>query len=95
MLPKLPPDIRTPAYVLDVAALKHNLKTAARIKHETGCRILLATKSWAMPAASVPVGRPLDRTGGVVSAGCATAKVMEKSLGLALFAASRQRTKNE
>ncbi len=62
MLPKLPPDIRTPAYVLDVAALKHNLKTAARIKHETGCRILLATKSWAMPAAFPLMRDTLDGT---------------------------------
>ena len=35
-LPKLPPNIATPAYVLDEAALKRNLATAARIKKETG-----------------------------------------------------------
>jgi len=62
MLPKLPPDIRTPAYVLDVAALKRNLATAARIKHEAGCRILLATKSWAMPAAFPLLRGTLDGT---------------------------------
>jgi carboxynorspermidine decarboxylase len=49
MMPRLPDTIRTPAYVLDVKALKRNLATAARIKRETGCKILLATKSWAMP----------------------------------------------
>ena len=53
-LPKLPADIATPAYVLDERALKRNLKTAARIKKETGCKILLATKAFAMPA-SFPI----------------------------------------
>ncbi len=52
--PNLPEDLRTPAYVLDVAALKRNLGTAADIKSKTGCKILLATKAWALP-----VGFPL------------------------------------
>ncbi len=51
MLDKLPADIRTPAYVLDVAALKRNLATVTRIRREAGCKVLLATKAWAMPAA--------------------------------------------
>ena len=41
-----------------------------------------------VPAASVPVGRPLERTGGVVSAGWATEKLMVKSLVLGLAATS-------
>ena len=49
-LPKIPADIATPAYVLDMKALKRNMAVAARIKRETGCKILLATKAWAMPA---------------------------------------------
>ncbi len=49
-LPKLPADIATPAYVLDEAALKRNLAVAARIKREAGCKILLATKAFALPA---------------------------------------------
>lgn len=49
--PNLPADIHTPAYVLDVASLKRNLETAARLKRETGIKVLLATKAWAMPAA--------------------------------------------
>ncbi len=40
--------VQTPAYVADIKALKQNLAVAARIKKETGCRILLATKSFAM-----------------------------------------------
>jgi carboxynorspermidine decarboxylase len=60
--PKLPADISTPAYVLDMAALKKNMATAARIKKQTGCKILLATKSWAMPAAFPMMRETLDGT---------------------------------
>jgi carboxynorspermidine decarboxylase len=49
--PAIPAGIRTPAYVLDAKALKRNLATAARIKRETGCTLLLATKSFAFTAA--------------------------------------------
>jgi carboxynorspermidine decarboxylase len=62
MMPNLPPDMRTPAYVLDVAALKRNLATIARIKREAGCKVLLATKAWAMPAAFPIVRETLDGT---------------------------------
>jgi carboxynorspermidine decarboxylase len=61
-MPKLPADIRTPAYVLDEARLKANLATAARIKREAGCKILLATKAWAMPAAFPMMRDVLDGT---------------------------------
>ncbi len=60
--PKLPVDIRTPAYVLDEARLKANLATAARVKREAGCKILLATKAWAMPAAFPMMRGTLDGT---------------------------------
>jgi carboxynorspermidine decarboxylase len=59
---KIPKDTRTPAYVLDVAALKRNLATAARIKREAGAKVLLATKSWAMPAAFPMMRDVLDGT---------------------------------
>ena len=39
-----------------------NLETAARIKRETGCKILLATKAWAMPAAFPLMRDTLDGT---------------------------------
>jgi carboxynorspermidine decarboxylase len=48
---RLPGDMRTPAYVLDEAALARNLATAAHIKRETGCKMLLATKAFALPIA--------------------------------------------
>ncbi len=61
-LPNLPAGMATPAYVLDVAALKRNLSTAARIKREAGIKILLATKAWAMPAAFPLMRDILDGT---------------------------------
>ena len=60
--PKLPASMATPAYVLDVTALKRNLATAARIKNESGAKILLATKAWAMPAAFALMRDTLDGT---------------------------------
>jgi carboxynorspermidine decarboxylase len=62
MPPRLPATIQTPAYVLDVAALKRNLATAARIKQEAGVKILLATKAWALPAAFPLMRDTLDGT---------------------------------
>lgn len=60
--PTLPSNIATPAYVLDMAALKRNLTTIARIKREAGCKVLLATKAWAMPAAFPVMRDTLDGT---------------------------------
>ena len=62
MTPNLPKDIATPAYVLDVVALKANMATAARIKRETGCKILLATKAFSLPAAFPLMRETLDGT---------------------------------
>lgn len=62
IMPSLPDDVATPAYVLDVAALKRNLATAARIKREAGVKILLATKAWAMPVAFPMMREVLDGT---------------------------------
>lgn len=62
MTPNLPADLRTPAYVLDVAALKRNLATAARVRQEAGVKVLLATKAWAMPAAFPFMKDALDGT---------------------------------
>ncbi len=59
---KIPDGIQTPAYVLDVAKLKANLATADRIRRDAGCKILLATKAWAMPAAFPFMRDHLDGT---------------------------------
>lgn len=55
-------DAQTPVFILDITRLQKNLAVAARIRRETGARILLATKAFAMPAA-FPYMRPhLDGT---------------------------------
>jgi len=54
--------IATPSYVLDMAALKRNLARAAEIKREAGCKILLATKAFALPAAFPVMREVLDGT---------------------------------
>lgn len=59
---KLPKDMRTPAYVLDAAALRRNLDTAERVKRAAGIKMLLATKAWAMPAAFPMMRDVLDGT---------------------------------
>jgi carboxynorspermidine decarboxylase len=78
MLPHLPADIRTPAYVLDVGALRRNLATAARIKRETGAKVLLATKAWAMPAAFPLLREVLD---GSTASGEYEARLGREELG--------------
>ncbi len=61
-IPNLPASIRTPAYVLDAARLSTNVATAARLRREAGCKVLLATKAWAMPAAFPLMRDHLDGT---------------------------------
>ncbi len=45
-----PETLPTPTFLLDAARLRQNLETAARIRREAGCKILLATKAFALPA---------------------------------------------
>ena len=40
----------TPTFLLDAARLRRNLETAKRIREQADCKILLATKAFAMPA---------------------------------------------
>lgn len=56
------PEIATPAYVADAAVLKKNMATAAHIRSAAGCRILLATKAFAMPQAFSLMRGSLDGT---------------------------------
>lgn len=51
-----------PAYVADIAAIKRNMLVAARIKKEAGIDIVLATKSFAMPAVFPFMKETLDGT---------------------------------
>ncbi len=62
MQPHLPPDIETPALVIDAARLERNMETAARIKRETGAKVLLATKAFALPAMFPMMRQYLDGT---------------------------------
>ena len=60
--PNLSAVVATPAYVLDMARLKSNIGVATRIKRDAGCKMLLATKAWAMPAAFPAIRDLLDGT---------------------------------
>lgn len=52
----------TPCFVLDLARLRANLETAAHIREAAGCKILLATKAFALPAAFPMMRDYLDGT---------------------------------
>ncbi|MEL8056146.1 MAG: carboxynorspermidine decarboxylase [Pseudomonadota bacterium] len=52
----------TPCFVLDMARLRMNLETAQRIREEAGCKILLATKAFALPAVFPMMRGYLDGT---------------------------------
>jgi carboxynorspermidine decarboxylase len=54
--------IPTPAFVLDVARLRTNLETAQRVREEADCKVLLATKAFAMPAVFPMMRDYLDGT---------------------------------
>ena len=62
MTTSLPSDIPTPCFVLDVARLRKNLETAKRVREEAGCKVLLATKAFAMPAVFPMMRDYLDGT---------------------------------
>ncbi|MEZ6010525.1 MAG: carboxynorspermidine decarboxylase [Hyphomonas sp.] len=55
-------DLPTPCFVLDIARLRKNLETAKRVREEADCKILLATKAFAMPAAFPVMKDYLDGT---------------------------------
>ncbi len=66
-------EVPTPCYVVDIAALRHNLEILAGVRERTGCRILLALKAFALYRVAPLVSRYLDGT-------CATS-VHEARLG--------------
>ena len=77
-LPQLPSDLQTPAYILDAAALARNMATASRVRRETGCKILLATKAFAFPA-SFPMMR--DHLDGTTASGEYEARLGREDFG--------------
>ena len=54
--------LQTPCFVLDVARLRQNLQTARHIREQAGCKILLATKAFAIPAVFPIMQAYLDGT---------------------------------
>ena len=58
----IPESIPTPVFVLDVARLRTNLETATRVREEADCKVLLATKAFAMPAVFPMMRDYLDGT---------------------------------
>ncbi|MEC7290155.1 MAG: carboxynorspermidine decarboxylase, partial [Pseudomonadota bacterium] len=46
----MPTEFPTPTFVLDMARLRRNLEVAQRVREQAGCKILLATKAFALPA---------------------------------------------
>ena len=54
--------ISTPCFVLDLARLRQNLETAKRVREAAGCKILLATKAFALPAVFPMMREYLDGT---------------------------------
>jgi len=52
----------TPCFVLDMARLRANLETAKKIRQDAGCKILLATKAFALPAIFPMMREYLDGT---------------------------------
>jgi carboxynorspermidine decarboxylase len=56
------PSISTPAYVVDMPLLKRNMETASLIRRNAGCRVLLATKAFALGAVFPIMREHLDGT---------------------------------
>ncbi|MEO0549199.1 MAG: carboxynorspermidine decarboxylase [Pseudomonadota bacterium] len=55
-------DLPTPCFLLDAARLRANLETAQRLREEAECKVLLATKAFALPAAFPMMRGYLDGT---------------------------------
>ncbi|VFQ46574.1 carboxynorspermidine decarboxylase [Desulfoluna butyratoxydans] len=54
--------VTTPCFVVDERLIAENLKVLARVKQETGCRILLALKGYAMSSTFPLIRKELDGT---------------------------------
>ncbi|MEO1552293.1 MAG: carboxynorspermidine decarboxylase [Pseudomonadota bacterium] len=54
--------IPTPCFVLDLKRLRTNLETAQRVREAAGCKVLLATKAFALPAVFPMMRDYLDGT---------------------------------
>lgn len=68
----------TPCFILDIDRLRVNLETAKRVREDAGCKVLLATKAFAMPAV-FPVMR--DYLDGTTASGVHEACMGHESFG--------------
>ncbi|MDD4103374.1 MAG: carboxynorspermidine decarboxylase, partial [Kiritimatiellae bacterium] len=66
-------ELRTPAFVVDAAAIGRNLDVLSEVKRRTDCRVLLALKAFSMFSAFPQMRRVLD--------GCCASSVHEARLG--------------
>jgi carboxynorspermidine decarboxylase len=55
-------ELPTPTFLLDAARLRRNLETAQRVRTEASCKVLLATKAFALPAVFPMMRDYLDGT---------------------------------
>ncbi len=60
----MPTEFPTPTFVLDMARLRRNLEVAQHVREQAGCKILLATKAFALPAIFPMMRDYLDGTTG-------------------------------
>ena len=95
---KLPPhleavlaEITTPAYVVDMAVLRQNMATAKHIRKQTGCRILLATKAFALPEVFPLMREFLD---GTTASGVFEARLGRQTFGRQVHVYAPAYTKN-
>ncbi|HEX8644212.1 MAG TPA: carboxynorspermidine decarboxylase [Allosphingosinicella sp.] len=70
--------VETPAFVVDEAAIRRNLSILSDIKHQSGARILLALKAFAMWALAPVVREFLD---GVCASGLWEARLAREKFG--------------
>jgi carboxynorspermidine decarboxylase len=70
--------VDSPAFVIDVAALEHNLRTLAEVQKSAGCSILLALKGFATWSTFPLVGKHLA---GVAASGPDEARLGREELG--------------
>ena len=70
--------LKTPCYVISEPALKKNLECLKRVKEETGCHILLATKAFANYKTFPLIGKYLD---GVTSSSLHEARLGYEEMG--------------
>ncbi len=70
-------DVPSPSYVCDLTRLENNLKLLARVKEESGARVILALKGFAMWSTFDLVGQYLD---GATASGLHEAKLAHEEL---------------